>query len=144
MEKKRNGINDAAAYLDLIRSLPPRPIRSEKEYQAAQSVVDQLLDTPQPTQAQQDYLNVLGLLIAEYEKTLEPLPDISGVDLLKVLMQERGLRQKELVHIFKTESIISAILHGQRKLTVEHIEKLAEYFNVSASVFFPIGKTTVD
>lgn len=43
---------------------------------------------------------------------------------------------KDLVPILKTESIVSAILHRQQKLTVEHIEKLAVFFHVSPSVFF--------
>jgi HTH-type transcriptional regulator / antitoxin HigA len=76
-------------------------------------------------------------LIAEYEQTLEPLPDISGVELLEVLIAEQNLRQKDLVPIFKTESIVSDVLHGRRKLTVEHIQKLADFFHVSPAVFFP-------
>lgn len=51
-------------------------------------------------------------------------------------MTELGLKQKDLVPLFKTESIVSSILSGQRKFTVEHIEKLAEFFKVSPSVFF--------
>lgn len=140
--KMTHGLTDAASYTQLVVNFPPRPIRSIEELAAAQAVVDGLLDTPTLTPAQQDYLNVLGLLIAEFEDRLEPLPDISGIELLKVLMEEHGLRQKDLVPIFKTESIVSAVLHGQRKLTVEHIEKLATFFKVSTAVFFPTGAFT--
>ncbi|RUT08934.1 hypothetical protein DSM106972_009870 [Dulcicalothrix desertica PCC 7102] len=66
------------------------------------------------------------------------VPDIYGVELLKVLIQELDLKQKDLVPIFKTESIVSDVLNGKRKLTVEHIQKLAELFKVSPAVFFPI------
>jgi HTH-type transcriptional regulator / antitoxin HigA len=135
--KMTNGLTDTASYTQLVVNFPPRPIRSEAELATTQAVVDGLLDAPNLTPAQQDYLNVLGTLIAEFEQTLGPLPDISGVELLKVLMAERELRQKDLVPIFKTESIISDVLHGRRKLTVEHIEKLAKFFHVSAAVFFP-------
>ena len=123
-------------YLELLHKFPPRPIRSEAEFLAAQEVVDALLDSGEITPDKQDYLNVLGTLIREYEKKYTPIPDLKGVDLLKALIQEFNLKQKDLVPIFKTESIVSAVLNGQRQFTVEHIEKLAEFFNISPSAFF--------
>ena len=77
------------------------------------------------------------MLIYEYEKDLDIVPDIYGVELLKVLLEERNLKEKDLVSIFKTESIISDILNEKRQLTTRHIQELAEFFNVSPSVFFP-------
>ncbi|WP_341527084.1 hypothetical protein [Nostoc sp. UHCC 0302] len=47
-----------------------------------------------------------------------------------------GLRQKDLVPILKTESIVSEVLSGQRKLTVNHIARLAEFFHISPAAFF--------
>ncbi|NEQ86069.1 MAG: helix-turn-helix domain-containing protein, partial [Moorea sp. SIO2I5] len=47
------------------------------------------------------------------------------------------LRQQDLVSIFKTKSIVSMILSGKRNLTVEHIQKLADYFKCSPYAFFP-------
>jgi HTH-type transcriptional regulator / antitoxin HigA len=135
--KMTRGLTKPKSYIQLLQSFPPRPITKEAELSATQVVVDTLLDRPTLTSEEQDYLNVLGTLIYEYEQTLEPLPDVCGVELLKVLMEEHDLRQKDLVEIFKTESIISAVLHGRRKLTVEHIQKLAEFFHVSPAAFFP-------
>jgi HTH-type transcriptional regulator / antitoxin HigA len=120
-----------------LRSFPSRPISDEVEFAATQSVVDALLDRPELTADEQDYLNVLEVLISKYEQTLDPLPDISGVELLEILIAEHTLRQRDLVPIFKTESIVSDILHRRRKLTVGHIQKLAESFHVSPAVFFP-------
>ncbi|WP_198940848.1 hypothetical protein [Scytonema sp. HK-05] len=48
-----------------------------------------------PTIHGQDYLNVLGTLVHEYEQKHKPIPDISGVELLKALIAEFGLRQKD-------------------------------------------------
>ncbi|MGB7521723.1 MAG: hypothetical protein WA865_22530 [Spirulinaceae cyanobacterium] len=124
-------------YLELLNQFPPRPIKSEAEFIAVQEVIDTLLDSDQITSDQQDYLNLLGLLIHEYEEKIIPIPDLYGVELLKALIDESQLKQKDLVPIFKTESIVSAILNGQRKFTVEHIEKLAKFFHISSSAFFP-------
>lgn len=127
-------------YLQLLQKFPPRPITNEDELEATQNIIDQLLDQAQLSQAEEDYLNVLGTLVYEYEQSQEPIPDIYGVELLKVLIKERNLQQKDLVSIFKTESIISDILHEKRQLTVRHIQELAQFFNLSPAVFFPINQ----
>jgi HTH-type transcriptional regulator / antitoxin HigA len=123
-------------YLELLQRFPPRPIATPADFAATQAIIDALLDQPALTPDEQDYLNVLGSLVYEYEEQHVEIPHLSGVALLKALIEEQGLRQKDLVSIFKTESIASAILNGQRQLTVEHIEKLAAYFHVSPAVFF--------
>lgn len=125
------------SYTELLTNFPPRPIKDEEDFEKTQAVVDSLLDKGELTESEEDYLNLLGLLIYEYESKLDLVPDIYGVELLKVLIAELNLKQKDLVPIFKTESIVSDVLKGKRKLTVEHIQKLAEFFNLSPAVFFP-------
>ena len=122
-------------YIQLLYKFPPRPIKSEEELLAAQEVIDTILDSGEMTLEKQDYLNVLGMLVREYEEKYVPIPDISGVELLKALIEELNLQPKDLVPVFKTESIASAILNDQRQLTVEHIEKLAKFFHISPYVF---------
>ncbi len=133
-----HGLDKPTDYFELLKAFPPRPIKSESEMLAAQKVIDSLIDRAPLTPDESDYLNVLGTLVYEYEQTLEPVPDIYGVELLKVLIEDRGLRQKDLLPIFKTESIISAILNNQRKLTARHIQELAELFQISPAAFFPL------
>ncbi|BAZ17303.1 hypothetical protein NIES4071_91810 [Calothrix sp. NIES-4071] len=133
-----------SSYTNLLISFPPRPIKSEQDFEKTQSIVDKLLDKGELTEEEKDYLFVLGMLIHEYEQNLDLVPDIYGVELLKVLIEETGLKQKDLVSIFKTESIVSDILNGKRKLTVEHIQKLGEFFNISPAVFFPANSSSRD
>jgi HTH-type transcriptional regulator/antitoxin HigA len=133
-------MNNSSAYIELLKIFPPRPITAEEELIATQKAIDSLLDKGELTPDERDYLNVLGTLVYEYEQTLEPIPDIYGIELLKALIEEFDLRQKDLVPIFKTESIVSDILHEKRQLTTEHIQKLAEFFSVSPAVFFPLPK----
>lgn len=125
------------SYSDLLNNFPPRPIKSEEQLARTQCVIDALLDRPELTPNEQDYLNLLGTLVYEYEEAHYPIPDIHGVELLRVLIEERHLRQKDLIPVFKTESIVSAVLSGQRNLTVSHIQKLAEFFHLSPAAFFP-------
>ncbi|MBE9242945.1 helix-turn-helix domain-containing protein [Synechocystis salina] len=125
------------SYRQLLAQFPARPINTEEELDATQAVIDQLLDKPELTPDEADYLDLLGTLVYDYEQQQDLMPDIYGVELLKVLIEERGLKQKELVPIFKTESIVSDILRGNRQLTTRHIQELSAYFHLSPAVFFP-------
>jgi HTH-type transcriptional regulator / antitoxin HigA len=51
-------------------------------------------------------------------------------------MDQHSLKQKDLVSVFGTRSILSEALSGERKLNKEHIERLRERFHVSPGVFF--------
>ena len=124
-------------YIQLLQEFPPRPVVSQEDFYATQTVINKLLDKPQLTPEEEDYLEVLGTLICEYEQQQELIPDIYGVELLKALIAEHNLKQKDLVPIFKTESIVSDILKEKRQLTTRHIEELAGFFKVSPAVFFP-------
>ena len=124
-------------YIQLLQQFPPRTINSDEELEATVAVIDKLLDSEQLSPEESDYLNVLGTLVFDYEQRTEPIADIYGVELLKVLITERQLRQKDLVPIFKTESIVSDILNGKRQLTLRHIQELAQFFNLSPGVFLP-------
>jgi HTH-type transcriptional regulator/antitoxin HigA len=130
-----------SSYSDLLNNFPPRPIKSEEQLAKTQAVIDALLDRPELTPDEQDYLNLLGTLVYEYEEAHYPIPDIHGVELLRVLIEERNLRQKDLLGVFKTESIVSAVLSGQRNLTVSHIQRLAKFFQVSPAAFFPMRES---
>lgn len=136
--KMTRGLNKSDSYIELLQAYPPRPITSEQGLLATQEVIDFLIDRGQLTPDEEDYLNLLGTLVHEYENNQEAIPDIYGVELLKVLIEDSGIRQKDLVPIFKTESIVSDILNGRRNLTTRHILELAEFFHISPAAFFPL------
>ena len=139
-----SGTGSASAYIELLKTFPPRPINSDEELLATQKVIDALIDQEELTADEQDYLNVLGTLVYEYEQKHETIPDIFGVELLKALIDEFNLQQKDLVPIFRTESIVSAVLSGKRQLTVEHIRNLADFFHISPAAFFEMRSPTFE
>ena len=128
----------APSYIKLLQTFPPRPIKSDEELLATQNVIDSLLDHTPLTPDEQDYLDLLGTLVYEYEQTKEPVPDIYGIELLKALMEEYGFHQKDLIPVFKTESMVLDILTEKSQLTVSHIQELAEFFHLSPAVFLPL------
>lgn len=137
-----HGIN--LTYTQLITTFPPRPITSTKEYWAVQDRIDALLDKHDLTADERDYLTVLGMLVQRYEDDNEPDITLYGIDLIRALMDEQGLSQRDMTPIFKTDSIVSAVLNRKRRLTVEHIDKLADYFDLPHELFFePSSNQTI-
>ncbi|MGK7875745.1 MAG: type II toxin-antitoxin system HigA family antitoxin [Xenococcaceae cyanobacterium] len=137
--KKTPGTSSTKSYIELINAFTPRRIDSEEYLNATQEVIDSLLDRGNLTPDERDYLHLLGLLVSDYEERHYSLPDIYGVELLKVLIEEFNLRQQDIVPIFRTQSIVSEVLSGKRQLTVNHIQKLAEFFHISPAAFLKQG-----
>lgn len=124
-------------YLELLKQYPPRPIHNEEDLEMMQEVINRLLDKPQLTAEEREYLNVLGALIYEYEENQEPIPDIYGLELLKFILEERNLQKQDLLSIFESKSTLDDILDGQQDLTPIYIQKLANFLNISPDLFFP-------
>jgi HTH-type transcriptional regulator/antitoxin HigA len=124
-------------YLELLKQYPPRPIDNEEDLEMMQEVINRLLDKPQLTVEEREYLNVLGSLIYEYEENQEPIPDIYGLELLKFILEERNLQKQDLLSIFESKSTLDDILGGQQDLTPIYIQKLANFLNISPDLFFP-------
>lgn len=114
--------------MELINSFPPRPISNEIELIATQDKINSILDKPNLTQDDKDYLRVLGMLVYEYEQINEAIPEIKGLELLQALTNDLGTQNRDLLAIFKHESTILNILQGKQKLTKEQEQKLIENF----------------
>jgi len=84
---------------------------------------------------EEEYVELLSLLIEAYEEEHYPIRDASPVEVIKELMAANDLRQKDLVRIFGSESMVSLVLNGQRPLAVEHIQALSRRFKVSPAAF---------
>jgi HTH-type transcriptional regulator/antitoxin HigA len=124
-------------YLELLKQYPPRPIHNEEDLEMMQEVINRLLDKPQLTVEEREYLNVLGSLIYEYEENQEPIPDIYGIELLKFILEEKNLQKQDLLSIFESKSTLDDIFDGLQELTPIYIQKLANFLNISPDLFFP-------
>ncbi|MBV6391093.1 MAG: Antitoxin HigA [Anaerolineales bacterium] len=115
---------------------PLLTIRNEKEYNAAIKRLNELLDEIGANETHPLYslLDTLGTLVHAYEEERHPIPDVSGAEVLRFFMDERGLTQSDLAEI-GSQGVVSEILNGKRELNVRQIRALAERFNVSAAVF---------
>ncbi|WP_293128645.1 transcriptional regulator [Microcoleus sp. bin38.metabat.b11b12b14.051] len=122
-------------YIEIITTFPPRPITCEAELIATQNRIDSIVNRRTLTQDDRDYLNVLGTLVYDYEQKHEPMPVLQGIKLLKALMIEDNIQEKDLIDIFESESWVSEVMNGKRELTVSQIQKLAKFFHLSPVAF---------
>ena len=133
-------------YRQLLSAFLPHTISNETEYKEVQAEIDRLIDQGELTNEETAYLDLLGTLVWAYEAKTEDKASytLRGVDLLKGLLELHDLKQKDLLPIFKSESIVSAVLNGKRKLTVDHINLLAAFFHVPHELFFePLPMTNL-
>jgi len=114
----------------------PTPITSQRQHEQYLSVLDKLTSKANPTSEEEKYAEVLITLIEAYEEEYHSIPDASPVEVLRTLMDANGLRQKDLVTIFGSESIVSEVLNKKRDLNKTHIEKLSKRFHISPAAFF--------
>ncbi|HEU4784262.1 MAG TPA: helix-turn-helix domain-containing protein [Ktedonobacterales bacterium] len=122
-------------YLTLVRAFPLVSIHNDAHLDEAIMVIDKLLDIPERSIAEEEYLQALTDLVEVYEDVHVVIPTVSGLDALRFLMEENGLTQADLVPDFGTRSIVSEVLAGKRHLALTHIARLAERFGVPADVF---------
>ena len=99
-------------------------------------VLDLLMNRPEAelSKAENSYLETVALLIQAYEKTRVRLPEASPAEALAEMISQHGLKQRDLLDVFGTETAVSYAVHGKRGLTTEQIRALAEKFHVSPVV----------
>ena len=123
------------AYLGLIQAFPITSIRSEDDLEAAQEVIDRLLAAGKLRSGEELYLDALSDLVAAYEDKHYPIEPASDADMLRHLMEAKGINQTELHHSTNiAKSTISEVLSGKITFSRQMIRALAKYFNVDTSI----------
>jgi HTH-type transcriptional regulator/antitoxin HigA len=125
------------AYTALLAKVPPRVIRTDEQNEA---YLEALCEMEQRaavwSEEEQELAAVLTVLIEDYEAKHFALPRASPREAIEFLMDQHGLKQKDLVDVFGTASIVSEVMRGRRELNKEHIRRLSERFGVSPELFF--------
>jgi len=110
-------------------------IKTESDYDAALARIEELIDrNPDPGTPEADELEVLSLLVEEYESRNFPssLPD--PIEALKFRMEQQNLTQRDLVPFIGSRSKVSEVLSGKRTLTLSMIRSLHSNLGIPARV----------
>ena len=124
-------------YASLLTSTLPSVSRSEAENERHIAMLEELdRKGSRMSAAERRMAQLLTLLIEDFEEKHYALKAASPIDVLNELMLANNLKQKDLLDVFGTPSIVSEVLRRKRKLTTEHIRRLSRRFRVSPEVFF--------
>lgn len=102
-----------------------RPIRNEEEHETALAEIYALWQA-EPGTPEADRLEVLMLLVEDYEKRHYPIDPPDPIDLILFVMEANGLKQKDMLAYFGTRARTSEVLNRRRPLTLEMIRKLGD------------------
>jgi HTH-type transcriptional regulator / antitoxin HigA len=115
-----------------------RPIQTEADFERLSLLMNALLDDVGDDEDHplSGLLELISDLIYRYEQVHHPIEAAAPKDVLRFLIESRGLKQDDLSAIVP-QSNLSAILSGKRKISAVLAGKLGKYFGISAAVFVP-------
>ena len=111
---------------------PPDQITDQPvRFMAAELIREQVL-----LATSEEVPHSVTVLIEDFEEKAYPLKPAKPIEILNELIEANNLKQKDLVDVFGTPSIVSEVLHKKRDLNKTHIKKLSKRFQISPAVFF--------
>lgn len=123
------------SYLQLVMVFPLMSIESDGHLKAASKVIDELLAKESLDLGEEIYLDALSDLVATYEDKHHPISSPSDSDMLRHLLDMKGISQAELSRgTGLAKSSLSEVLAGKKALSRQMIRTLAKYFQIDTSV----------
>ena len=110
-----------------------KPIRTKKDYEEALARLEVIFDSKKGTD-KGDELEILGMLIENYENEKFPIGFPDPVDAIKFRMEQLGYNQTDLANVVGLKSRASEILNRKRKLSLEMIRQLHDRLNIPTEV----------
>lgn len=108
-------------------------IKTEKEYQKALARLESIFEAKKGSK-HGDELDLLSLLIDNYERERFPIDLPDPIEAIKFRMEQLGYTQKDLSDVIGLKSRVSEILSKKRKLTLEMIRKLHDVLGIPTEV----------
>ncbi len=116
-----------------------RPIRTKRDYDRTVHLMNSLLDVVGDAEDHplSGLLDLVGEIVAEYDSRRLAIPRGNPREVLRFLMEQRGLRQADVARIIP-QSNLSAILAGKRDISAALAGKFAAFFGVGPEVFISL------
>src|SRR5580698_1481504 len=120
---------------EMIAHGAPRVIHNDAELEAYTNALFQLTALESPSSSEVEAIELLTLLVERYEQEHYSIPAADPVTVVRFLIEQQNLTQRDLIPQFGSESAVSMFMTGQRNLTVEHVRRLSARFKLPADVF---------
>src|SRR6267143_4083643 len=122
---------------EMIAHGAPRVIHNDDELEAYTEALFQLTALENPSSAEMEAIELLTLLVERYEQEHYAIPAADPVSVVRFLIEQQNLTQRDLIPQCGSESAVSMFMTGQRSLTLEQVRKLSTRFKLPADVFIP-------
>lgn len=128
---------DTKKYGRLLARTLPALIETEKEYKRMLAEIESLVDKGDRLSPEEDkLLELLAKLAEDFEEKRYPIPAAQPNEVLQELMTQRGLRQRDLIHLLgSSRGTASEVINGKRRISRTQARALADYFHVPVDVF---------
>jgi HTH-type transcriptional regulator/antitoxin HigA len=114
-----------------------KPIKSEEDYQQALRRLEELF-IAKPDTIEGDELEILGILIENYEEEHFPVDSPDPIEALKFRMEQMGMDQQDLTRIIGSKSRTSDLLNRKRPLSIQQIRRLHDALHIPADVLLKV------
>lgn len=109
-------------------------IKTEPDYKKAISRIEELFDS-EPGSHLFDELELLAVLVKDYEDNFYPMPSPDPVKVIKLKMTELGMKNKDLIPIIGSEGHVSSVLSGRRKITLDMARSISKLLQIPFNIF---------
>ncbi len=116
-------------------------IRTQKDHQAALHRIEELWSA-KPGSEDHEVLQILALLVEDYEKRTVPMPEPDPIEAIRFRLEQMGKEPKDLVPILGSRSRVSEVLSGKRRLSLPMIRRLHDALQIPFEVLIPADVAT--
>ena len=111
-----------------------KPIKTEQEYELALKKMETVFNA-KPNTTEGDLLEVLSMLLHEYEQKHYKIELLTPLEAIKYEMEEQGLNQNSLAQRFgMSKSTVSEILNGKKQMSVRFMKYLHQDLGIPANI----------
>src|SRR5260370_28936030 len=117
-------------------------IHNDAELETYTDALFRLTALESPSSSEVEAIELLTLLVEHYEQEHYSVPEADPVSIVRFLIEQQNLTQRDLIPQFGSESAVSMFMTGQRSLTLEQVRKLSTRFKLPADIFIPKASVT--
>lgn len=120
------------AYGKLLAKVQPHPIKDEGEYDRVVAEIGRMMERDEDdlTPEEGSLLEMMAILVEDYDREHFPLSLLRPHKMLAYLLEERGLKPRDLWPVLGSKSRVSEILNGNRGISKAQAKKLAAFLHV--------------
>lgn len=133
--RARHSVINVEEYARLVAASLPIPPKTEAENERLIAMLTALDEREDLTPAEQAFAELLAIVIEDFEEKHYALPQVTPQQALKALMEDRGLRHKDIAPIVGNKGLTTEILKGRRNISAALAKRLAAALHVPVELF---------